>query len=312
MRHLNILHLKYAVEVARCGSINKAAEVLLMNQPNLSRAIRELEDSLGTKIFSRSAKGMELTADGEIFLQYAKKILSQVDEVETVFKKSHSARKHFSVSVPRATYISSAFAHFSAIIGSDCDAELRYEETNSQNTIKHVLDGDCRLGIVRYPESSDKFYKSMLDDKGIAFEMLGEFEYRLLFSADSPLEKKENITYSDLEEFTEVAHSDPFVPSLSFAEAKKEELPENRRCRILISERSSQFDILSQNPMTYMWATPVGKKLESAYGLVTKPCPENKVKYKDVIIRMKDYRMTELDSAFIAELCRTKREFFAE
>lgn len=70
---MNILHLKYAVEVARCGSINKAAEVLLMNQPNLSRAIRELEDSLGTKIFSRSAKGMDLPPTAMIFLQYAEK-----------------------------------------------------------------------------------------------------------------------------------------------------------------------------------------------------------------------------------------------
>ena len=58
---MNLLYLKYAVEVAACGSINKAAEKLYIGQPNLSRAIKELESSLGVTIFGRSSKGMEIT-----------------------------------------------------------------------------------------------------------------------------------------------------------------------------------------------------------------------------------------------------------
>ena len=90
--------MKYAVEVAKCGSINKAAEILLMNQPNLSRAIKELEASLGVEIFSRSAKGMVVTPEGETFLRYATSILKQVDEVEGLFKKSTTDKKKFSLS----------------------------------------------------------------------------------------------------------------------------------------------------------------------------------------------------------------------
>ena len=55
---MNILHLKYAVEVAKAGSLSKAAEALYMNQPNLSRAIKELEASLDITLFGRSAKGV--------------------------------------------------------------------------------------------------------------------------------------------------------------------------------------------------------------------------------------------------------------
>ena len=40
---MNLVHLKYAVEVAETGSINKASEKLYVSQPNLSRAIKELE-----------------------------------------------------------------------------------------------------------------------------------------------------------------------------------------------------------------------------------------------------------------------------
>ena len=52
---MNILHLKYAVEVAKTGSINKAADTLLIAQPNLSRSIKELEADLGIAIFERTA-----------------------------------------------------------------------------------------------------------------------------------------------------------------------------------------------------------------------------------------------------------------
>ena len=74
---MNILHLKYAVEIAKTGSLNKAAENLYMGQPNLSRAIRELETCLGITIFERTSRGMIVTADGEEFLQYARRILAQ-------------------------------------------------------------------------------------------------------------------------------------------------------------------------------------------------------------------------------------------
>ena len=53
---MNLLYLKYAVEIAACGSLNKAAEKLYIGQPNLSRTIKELEASLGATIFERSPK----------------------------------------------------------------------------------------------------------------------------------------------------------------------------------------------------------------------------------------------------------------
>jgi molybdenum-dependent DNA-binding transcriptional regulator ModE len=84
---MNIIHLRYAVEIAKTKSISKAAENLYMGQPNLSRAIRELEEGLGIIIFNRTSKGISITPDGEEFLQYAKRILSQLDEMEELYHK---------------------------------------------------------------------------------------------------------------------------------------------------------------------------------------------------------------------------------
>ena len=77
----NILHLKYAVEIEKTGSITKAAENLYMGQPNLSRAIRELEESLGITIFMRSSRGVVPTEQGREFLNYARNILAQIEEM---------------------------------------------------------------------------------------------------------------------------------------------------------------------------------------------------------------------------------------
>ena len=109
---MNILYLKYAVEVARIGSINKAAEELFVAQPNLSRAIKELEKELGITVFDRNSKGMTLTPDGERLISYGRKILGEIEEVEEMFKTGESKKSTLTVSVPRASYISYAFARF--------------------------------------------------------------------------------------------------------------------------------------------------------------------------------------------------------
>ena len=109
---MNILHLKYAVEIAKTQSISKAAENLYMGQPNLSRAIRELEDSLGITIFNRTSKGISITPEGEEFLQYARRIIAQIDEVEELYRSGRQQKQSFSICVPRASYISFALTEF--------------------------------------------------------------------------------------------------------------------------------------------------------------------------------------------------------
>ena len=81
---MNTLHLTYAVEVERCGSITQAAENLYMAQPNLSKAIKELEESMGFAIFSRTSRGVLPTARGKKFLVYAQAILAEEKKMETL------------------------------------------------------------------------------------------------------------------------------------------------------------------------------------------------------------------------------------
>ena len=285
---MNLLHMKYAVVIAQTNSINKAAEKLYVGQSALSRAIKELETGLGVTLFERSAKGMSLTPDGEVFVRYAKSVLRQVETIENMFSGNSGGKKRFSISVPRASYIADAFAKFSCFIGKNSDIEMFYKETNSMRAIKNILQEDYKLGILRYAENFDKYYKDTLDEKGLRCELITEFHYVLIMSADSPLAKKEELSFVDLSDYIEIAHADPYVPSLPLSEVKKEELPEVGR-RIFVFERASQFELLSSNTNTFMWVSPVPAKLLKRYGLVSRICSANKKIYKDIMIYRNDY-----------------------
>lgn len=305
---MNILHIKYAVEVAKAGSLNKAAEKLLTAAPNVSRAIKDLEADIGITIFERTAKGMELTPDGEEFISYAKGILNQIEEVEAFYKSGSAKKQKFSISVPRACYISEAFAQFSKSLTKD-SAEIFYKETNSQRTIRNILENGYKLGIIRYAENYDKYFKAMLEEKGLCYELVTEFSYSLIMSAENPLAKKETVTFDDLTDYIEIAHADPYVPSMPLSKVVKEELPDNINRRIFIFERASQFDLLSNNPETFMWVSPAPEKLLKRFGLVQKKCVDNKKIYKDVLIYKNGYKLSSLDREFITELCNSKRKY---
>ena len=305
---MNLLHVKYALTVAKTGSLSKASEELLIAVPNISRSIKELEADLNITIFERTTKGMQLTLEGEEFLGFAKGILEQIDQVENYYKHGAPQKQKFSISVPRACYISEAFSQFSKSLTKDA-AEIFYKETNSQRTIHNILKHDYKLGIIRYAENYDKYFKTMLEEKGLCYELVTEFSYSLIMSADSPLAQKEDITFDDLTEYIEIAHADPYVPSMPLSKVVKEELPDNIDRRIFIFERASQFDLLSNNPETFMWVSPAPKKLLERYNLVQRKCNENKKVYKDVLIYKNGYKLSKLDKEFITQLCESKRKY---
>ena len=305
---MNLLHMKQALEVAKSGSINKAAEVLLVAAPNISRSIKELESDLGITIFERTQNGMKLTPDGEEFLDFAKSIVGQIDRVENYYKKGHPRKQTFSLSAPRASYVCEAFAEFSKSLSKDA-AEIFYKETNSQRTINNMINHDYKLGIVRYAENYDMYFKSMLEEKGFTYELITEFTYKIIMSKDSPLAKLDSISSNDLREYIEIAHADPYVPSMPVSKVVKEELSDEIDRRIFVFERTSQFELLTRNTDTFMWVSPIPQSLLDRYNLVQKDCTENRKIYKDLLIYKNGYKLSKLDRQFITCLTDAKRKY---
>lgn len=309
---MNIVYLKYAVAVAKAGSLSKAAEELSVAQPNLSRAIKDLEKELDVTIFDRKPKGIALTPDGERLISYGRKILKEIDDVEKEFREKGGAKTVFSASVPRASYVSYAFAQFTKTLPKEKRCEIYYKETNALRAITNILEKDYKLGIIRYASSHDEDVKETLESKNLNYSLIAEFRYLLLMSEKSPLAARDTVRYTDLEAYAEVAHADPYVPSVSLSEIKKEELPDDVRRRIFVFERGSELDVLSSNEETYMWVSPVPDETLKKYSLVQRACPDNTKKYRDMLIYPKNYALTETDKAFITALCEAKRKYFKD
>ncbi len=305
---MNLLHLKYAVEIAETNSMTKAAERLYTAQPNLSRAVKELESTLGIPIFRRTSKGIFPTPQGEEFLSYARMILSQVDEIEHMYQHGGREPRRFSVCGPHACYIACAFTSFVQHLESTVGQEIFYNETSPSRVISNVADADYRLGILRYPSAHDASFKGLLKEKGLCCELLYEFNYVLLTSAKSTLASKSIVTLSDLSPLTEIAHADPFAPTLPLSMGQKTKLDDQVSKHIYVFERGSQMDLLSLNPNTFLWASPVPKRMLDQFDLIERPCPENDRPYRDMLIYKKGYALTALDKAFIDELVAVKRE----
>jgi DNA-binding transcriptional LysR family regulator len=299
--------LKYAVEVERSGSITRAAENLYMNQPHLSKTIRELEETLGTPIFRRTSKGILPTKAGSEFLTYAKNILAQVEMIEKLANGDRSSKIELRVTAPRASYVSYAFTEYVKTLPSDRDLAVDYRESNSARAIENVVEEESDLGIIRFPTRYESYFMDFLQEKDLNCEVLSCFEHLILMSKEHPLAKRDAIVPLRLKDCIEITHGDRDASLL--ASPKKSSDAGNGRKEIAIYERGSQFELLGRIPSTYMWTSPVPEEVLATFGLIQRRCDSPKRDHhKDLLIYRNGYRFTDGDTAFISKLKKVVRE----
>lgn len=305
---MNTLHFKYAVEVERTRSITKAAENLYMAQPNLSKAIKELEETLGIEIFERTSKGVTPTKKGAEFLSYAESVLAEIEKMESLSFTENANYQRFNISIPRGSYIAGGITSFIKEMDFDKEIEFNIKETNSLETINTVATGEFNLGVVRYPVSYESYFLDFIREKNLHIEPIWEFEYLALMSKDSELATKTELARGDFDEYVEILHGDNIVPSLHLGDGKRllREKADKPSKRIYIYERASQMDLLSNIPRTYMWVSPIPDELLKSNGLIQRKCSGSPIMYKDVLTYASGYELTELDKRFIDKLYSSK------
>ncbi|MDD6047617.1 MAG: LysR family transcriptional regulator [Christensenellales bacterium] len=306
---MNTQHLKYVVEVERTGSITQAADNLYMAQPNLSKAIKELEDTLGISIFRRTSKGVVPTEKGAEFLVYAKRILTQLEKVEALNLPRTEERQSFSVSVPRVSYIAKAVTRFVASLDPQKELDVNVRETGSQETIAQVAEGQFNLGVVRYRLLYENYFTRALAERELRSEPIWEADCYVTVSAKHPLAQKRAILPDDLSGCIELVNDDADVPYLPAHEQRRYQTGGTRLLRqISIYDRANQFELLERIPNAYMWATPIPKDMLLRYGLVQRESRSGEGRSKDVLIYPAGYAMSPLEQRFINELYVARNE----
>lgn len=304
---MNTLHFKYAVEVERLGSITQAADSLYIAQPNLSKAIKELESTLEISIFKRTSKGVVPTKKGSEFLIYAKNILKQIDKMESLTSPNIEYKQTLNISLPHGSYLANGITNFVKSLDTGKEMELNIKETGSQEVIQNILYNKFNLGIIRYEKEYESYFMNYLKDKDISYQLIWEYDYMVVMSNEHPLANKEVLTTEDFINYIELLHGDVMIPGLNPTDNNFRSPTGISKKKIYLYERSSQFDLLTNISTSYMWVSPIPTELLERYNLVQRTAPKPSRKCMDVLIYPRNYTFTSLDTRLVDKLMESKQ-----
>ena len=298
----NLLQLKYAVEVEKTGSISKAAENLYMNQPNLSKSIRELEDDIGIAIFDRTAKGVVPTEKGREFLGYARNILSQIAEMEALYRPTDDKKIRFDLCAPRASYVSQALTEVILSLGPDADYSIDYREAGAMRTIKQVANGVNQLGVIRYQTIYEPNYLSALSERSLVSEPVWSFSCVTILAKKNPIAAQAQVTHRDLSDCTEVLYGDGSIPALPVNQARELAQAIEAKNTITVYERASQLELISRLGSAYAISSPAPQEVLDRFDLVQRKVDFPGNVYRDVLIYRAGYHLSRLDRLLVEKL----------
>ena len=291
---MNLQYIRYALEISRTGSISKAAENLSVAQPNLSRAVKELESSLGISIFDRTRTGMTVTPEGEKLLTAGEKLLRDVDRLETMFDGETEPLQSCAVMAPPTYYASLAFLSYSLALPTTGRFDLRLTVGDTAEAMDQVASGDCKLAVIRIPLHFEKYYAEKLSARGLKHETVLEFTPVVLAGLGSPLASCETVSQKDLSDLWELNYPGSPHPELG-------ETSTPSRLDVTISDAATRYDILTASPEAYLFDAPMPPADANRKGLIQRPVA-TATRFKDLLICRRDDRLAPIDEAFIRAL----------
>ncbi len=197
LRQIEVFHAVYAT-----GSVSKAAELLHVSQPSISKVLRHTEDVLGFLLFERSGGKLIATREAENLFQAASKVQQQVDSLnDRVRQISRDQVESLSIAMTPGIGLSigpDALAKFHQEIP---EIALEAQTLHYSDTIEGILAGNIDIGLVYepYPHS------------GINRIELATAEFVCITTDDHALGDKQTINYADLaqEHIINLNSSDP-------------------------------------------------------------------------------------------------------
>jgi DNA-binding transcriptional LysR family regulator len=148
---MNTSDLKIFEAVAAHGSFTKAAEEMFTVQSNVTARIKSLEEEFKISFFKRTSRSVELTAAGEVFMQFSKVINHLVEEVKEDLSESaqlSGSLKIGCIETTLALKVPGVISHFTDRYP---DVNLSFKADNSPNLIKDVLDYKLDAAFVGAP-----------------------------------------------------------------------------------------------------------------------------------------------------------------
>ena len=238
---VTLQQLKYAIEIAKCGSINIAAKKLFITQPSLSNAIRELENELNKTIFERTNRGISVTVDGAEFLGYARQVIEQTELLEKKYFNTKPSAQHFSVSTQHYAFAVNAFVDLIKEYGND-EYEFNLRETKTYEIIDDVKNLRSEIGILYLNEFNSKVLNKLIKENNLKFTQLVVARPHIFISVKNPLYKQKEVTLEDLKNYPYLSFEQGEFNSFYFSEEILSTLSHKKSIRV--SDRATLFNLL--------------------------------------------------------------------
>jgi len=188
-------HLQTFIEVARQKSVGKAADVLSVTQPAVTRTIRELEDYLGVDLFEKEGRGIRISHFGDVFLKHAGESIAAVQRgVDSIVQAKHSLGPPLRIgALPTASVslMPEAVADFLKA-GTGSLATIVTGENRWLLDALRVGDLDLVVGRLSAPERMT----------GLHFEPLYTEEVVFAVRSNHPLLSRRNFSLSEIANYT--------------------------------------------------------------------------------------------------------------
>lgn len=154
---LDIKQIRYFQAIAQYGSISEAARHLFIVQPALSRQIKELEGDLGTKLFIRRQKGIELTEAGEQLLKDCPFILQSLNQAITNVKRASGVKETLHIGIaPTYTWNPLVVGIIRDFCQTFPDINLSLEPTLAVGQSERLTQGSLDAGFMAWRLKADK------------------------------------------------------------------------------------------------------------------------------------------------------------
>ena len=238
---MRIQQLKYIIKIVETGSMNEASKHLFVTQPSLSNAVRELEEEMGIKIFTRSTRGITLTSDGVEFLSYARQIVEQTELLEERYKYNREKKELFAVSAQHYAFVVESFA--SILRENDMrNYELILRETRTHEVIDDVRDFRSEIGVLYLNDFNRDVLTKLFLDNNLEFTPLFQAVPHVVISKHHPLASKTSVTLNEMAAFPYLSYEQGERNSFYFSE---EILSTARHDKsIVVSDRATLFNLL--------------------------------------------------------------------
>ena len=188
---MEIRILRYFWTVATVGTFSKAAELLYITQPTLSRQIKELEEELDTQLFIREGRKVILTEDGQFLKIKAEEILTLESNTSRVFadRKNAELTGHLTIGALEGIKADSIAKTLRVLRNEHPKISFSIYSGNADEIKSRIDSGLVDIGFILEPASTEKYHVERLNIKE---------HWVFLTQRDNPLAQLEAVTFENL------------------------------------------------------------------------------------------------------------------